>query len=69
MRYCFKLIILCYRYCLSPLLGQHCRFVPSCSEYALEALNKYSLRKSLFLIIKRIIKCGPWNPGGHDPVP
>lgn len=46
-----------------------CKFTPTCSEYALEVLDKYNTFKSLFLIIKRILKCNPFSKGGYDPVP
>ncbi|MBC7326957.1 membrane protein insertion efficiency factor YidD [bacterium] len=46
-----------------------CRFVPSCSNYALEAIEKHGIFKGLFLSLKRILRCHPFNPGGYDPVP
>lgn len=58
-----------YRTLLSPLLGQNCRFTPSCSEYAIIALKRFGLIKGCWLIIKRILKCHPLNEGGDDPVP
>ncbi|MEZ5315380.1 MAG: membrane protein insertion efficiency factor YidD [Chlamydiales bacterium] len=58
-----------YRLLISPLLGPSCRFVPSCSEYAQDALKKHPLFKACWLICKRLIKCGPWNKGGYDPLP
>ena len=62
-------LIRCYRYAISPLLGSRCRFFPSCSEYAAEAVEKYGARKGAALGLKRIARCHPWNPGGVDPVP
>jgi putative membrane protein insertion efficiency factor len=65
----FSLLIRCYQIVLSPLLGSVCRFSPSCSTYAIEALKKHGLMKGLFLAIKRLLRCHPWNEGGVDPVP
>jgi putative membrane protein insertion efficiency factor len=56
-----------YRRILSPLMPPACRFYPSCSEYAEEAIKKYRL-KGIFLSIKRILKCHPFHPGGYDPL-
>jgi putative membrane protein insertion efficiency factor len=64
-----KLLIELYRYCLSPLLGENCRFYPSCSQYALEALEEHGLIRGLQLSFKRILKCHPLHPGGVDLVP
>ncbi|MBN1232175.1 MAG: membrane protein insertion efficiency factor YidD [Candidatus Coatesbacteria bacterium] len=58
-----------YRITISPLLPPSCIFTPSCSQYAFEALSKYHLWKSLYLIIKRILRCNPFGKGGYDPVP
>jgi putative membrane protein insertion efficiency factor len=58
-----------YKKALSPLLGQHCRFFPSCSDYTREAIVKYGLAKGLYLGTKRLLKCHPLHPGGVDPVP
>ena len=58
-----------YKKHLSPLLGQHCRFFPTCSDYTYEAIAKYGLAKGLFLGTKRVLKCHPLHPGGVDPVP
>ena len=53
-----------------PILGPRCcRFVPSCSEYAVNALEKHGLRAGFTLTVKRLLKCHPWNPGGWDPIP
>ena len=57
-----------YRYLISPLLGQSCRYLPTCSEYSIEALKTYGFFKGLFLSIKRILSCHPWGQGGFDPV-
>lgn len=63
------LIIRTYQKILSPLLGQHCRFYPSCSQYTLEAIQEWGLAKGIYLGTKRICRCHPLNPGGIDPVP
>ena len=57
-----------YQLFLSPLLGGHCRFFPTCSNYAREALASRSLGKALVLIFLRLLKCHPFHPGGHDPL-
>jgi putative membrane protein insertion efficiency factor len=62
-------LIQVYRYALSPFLGQRCRFHPSCSAYAAEALTRYGPARGLWLAIKRVLRCHPFHPGGHDPVP
>ena len=61
--------IYCYRWCISPLLGERCRFYPSCSEYAIEALRVHRPLRSIGLILLRLGRCHPWHPGGYDPVP
>ena len=58
-----------YQYAISPMLGRSCRFHPSCSEYAVEALERHGLFKGLLLAIRRVGRCHPWHPGGYDPVP
>jgi putative membrane protein insertion efficiency factor len=58
-----------YQYALSPFLGQNCRFYPTCSDYAIEAVQKYGARRGGWLTLKRLSRCHPWNPGGVDPVP
>lgn len=57
-----------YQYLLSPFLGHRCRFYPSCSSYAKEALQQFSIVKALYLIVKRLIKCHPGHPGGVDEI-
>jgi hypothetical protein len=68
-RRALSLPIYIYRYTVSPVLGQRCRFYPSCSHYALEAISTHSLLRALWLIGKRLLKCQPWHKGGFDPVP
>ncbi len=58
-----------YRYAVSPLLGRNCRFYPSCSEYAAEAVQKYGALRGGWMAVRRIGRCNPWHPGGVDPVP
>lgn len=58
-----------YQILISPLLGPHCRFTPTCSQYAVEAIEKYGPIKGIWLAIKRIARCHPWGGCGHDPVP
>ncbi|MBN1932872.1 MAG: membrane protein insertion efficiency factor YidD [Desulfobacterales bacterium] len=63
------LLIKIYQYLVSPVLGQACRFNPTCSDYAYQAITRYGTGKGLFLALKRILRCHPFNPGGYDPVP
>jgi putative membrane protein insertion efficiency factor len=58
-----------YQYAVSPLLPQSCRFHPTCSAYALEAVRRYGVLKGMWLAVRRLAKCHPWHPGGIDPVP
>lgn len=58
-----------YRYAISPLLPPSCKYTPTCSQYALEALQKHGPFRGLFLTIWRILRCNPWSRGGYDPVP
>jgi len=58
-----------YQKFISPLKPATCRFQPTCSHYSFEAIQKYGALKGGWLAIKRIFKCGPWHPGGYDPVP
>lgn len=69
MRLILIALIHFYRYAISPLLGRRCRFFPSCSEYALEAVGKHGALKGSWLSCKRVCRCHPWHPGGFDPVP
>jgi putative membrane protein insertion efficiency factor len=58
-----------YQCVVSPLLGPACRFYPSCSHYAFEAVSTYGCLKGTLLSVKRVLKCHPFHPGGYDPVP
>ena len=62
-------LIAAYRYLISPMIGPHCRYHPSCSEYAQDALAKHGAYLGARLAIKRLCRCHPWQPGGYDPVP
>ncbi len=61
-------LIKCYKFLISPLLGQTCRYLPTCSDYSIEALKTYGFFKGIFLSFKRILSCNPWGSGGFDPV-
>lgn len=67
----FPLIVLVrfYQYCISPLKPPCCRFTPTCSAYALQALRKYGPIKGGWLSLRRILRCHPWGGSGYDPVP
>ncbi|MBK5937956.1 membrane protein insertion efficiency factor YidD [Halochromatium roseum] len=58
-----------YQLFLSPLLGNHCRFYPTCSQYAIEAVEQHGVLRGLWLGVRRLLRCHPWHPGGVDPVP
>ncbi|MBL8435515.1 membrane protein insertion efficiency factor YidD [Aquabacterium sp.] len=58
-----------YRYAISPMLGRNCRFVPSCSEYAVEAVERHGALKGGWLAARRVCRCHPFSGGGYDPVP
>ena len=62
-------IIKVYQYCISPLLGNNCRFYPSCSQYSVQAIERFGVIKGSYLSIRRLLKCHPWHEGGEDPVP
>jgi putative membrane protein insertion efficiency factor len=62
-------LVAAYRYLLSPMLGRSCRFFPSCSEYAMEALERHGALRGTWLTVRRVARCHPWHPGGYDPVP
>jgi len=58
-----------YRFFISPLLIPTCRFIPTCSDYTVDALKQYGVLKGILLVIKRILKCNPFHKGGYDPLP
>lgn len=69
MKQIVLLLIRGYRRLISPIIGHHCRFFPTCSIYTYEAIEKYGLLKGMFLGTKRLLRCHPFHPGGVDPVP
>ena len=64
-----RMLLRGYRYFVSPMLGATCRFHPSCSQYAEEALQTHGLLRGGWLTAGRLCRCGPWHSGGYDPVP
>lgn len=62
------LLIRLYQWTIRPLIGEVCRFHPSCSVYGYSAIEKYGALKGAFLTLKRLLKCHPWHPGGSDPL-
>jgi len=69
MRKALILPIRFYQFFLSPFFGQHCRYTPTCSDYAIEAIENYGIFKGFYLAGKRLFSCHPWSAGGHNPVP
>jgi uncharacterized protein len=69
MRTFLRALIRGYQLLLSPWLGARCRFYPSCSHYALEALDSHGSLQGGILALRRLARCHPWHPGGYDPVP
>ena len=69
MKYLLMALVRFYRKFISPMRRPCCRFIPTCSQYALEALEKYGAIKGGYLAIKRILRCNPLCKGGYDPVP
>ncbi|MEZ6092101.1 MAG: membrane protein insertion efficiency factor YidD [Pirellulaceae bacterium] len=67
MRWLFILPIRLYQRTISPLLGPQCRFTPSCSQYTIEAIQKYGVLRGIWKGTCRIGRCHPWHPGGYDP--
>ena len=62
-------LIRCYQRFVSPWLGEHCRFYPTCSSYAIEALEQHGFFSGMWLAVRRLLKCHPFHSGGLDPVP
>ncbi len=64
-----RILIWVYRLVLSPVLGQNCRFQPTCSAYALDAVAAHGPWRGAWLALRRVVRCHPWGSGGYDPVP
>ncbi len=64
----FVVLIRAYQICISPFLLPCCRFTPSCSEYAIDAVKSHGPFKGSYLALSRLLRCHPWHPGGYDPV-
>jgi putative membrane protein insertion efficiency factor len=62
-------VLAAYRRWISPMMGPHCRFTPSCSEYAIEAISTHGAVVGSWLAVRRLVRCQPFFAGGHDPVP
>ena len=69
MKRIFIILVKGYQYLISPLLGNNCRFYPTCSQYMIQAIERFGIFKGVFLGLKRLCKCHPWHEGGMDPVP
>jgi uncharacterized protein len=69
MKILFITLVRVYQYAISPLFGRRCRYFPTCSEYTVDAIQKFGAVKGGWLGVKRICRCHPWHPGGYDPVP
>jgi putative membrane protein insertion efficiency factor len=69
MKRLFVWLLRGYQLLVSPMLGQNCRFYPSCSHYAIEALEVHGAARGGWLALRRVCRCHPWNAGGVDPVP
>jgi hypothetical protein len=66
---CLAFVVRAYQWTIRPLIGPNCRFHPSCSDYAIEALQTHGAFRGSVLSTRRILRCNPWHPGGLDPVP
>ena len=68
MKKVFILLIRLYRVIISPVLPMSCRFIPTCSEYAIEAIERHGAMRGSYLLVRRLLRCHPFHPGGYDPV-
>ena len=69
MRQVLIALIKLYRYAISPYLAPSCRYTPSCSSYAIEAVERFGIFRGSWMAVRRISRCHPWHEGGYDPVP
>ena len=69
MRQVVIALIKLYRYAVSPYLAPSCRYTPTCSSYALEAIERFGIFRGGWMALRRVGRCHPWHPGGYDPVP
>lgn len=69
MRTTIVMLVKLYQYLLSPWLGNHCRFYPTCSQYAITAIETHGALRGSWIAARRLLRCHPWHPGGADPVP
>jgi putative membrane protein insertion efficiency factor len=69
MKAALLLMLRGYQYAIRPLLGANCRFYPSCSDYAREAIDRHGAAKGCWMAMRRVVRCHPYHPGGYDPVP
>ena len=69
LSYPLIIIIKFYQLFISPMLGQNCRYLPTCSEYTIQSIEKFGLIKGFYISLKRVSKCHPWGSQGYDPIP
>lgn len=69
LKYLALKLLRAYQLLISPMLGQNCRFSPSCSNYAMQAIERFGFFKGTWLTTRRLLRCHPFHPGGHDPIP
>jgi len=69
LKYLALKLLRAYQLLISPMLGQNCRFSPSCSNYAMQAIERFGFFKGSWLTTRRLLRCHPFHPGGHDPIP